>query len=121
MERTIMSEVTFADVLTYVATTATADEVKALFAAGNARVKAVRAANAAVVSGLLEPGTSVELVNIRPAYLNGLTGTFVRLNDGRGKQRAIVQLDAASAAKAGRYAPDGKLAGVPVSALKIVA
>jgi hypothetical protein len=122
-----MSEVTFADVLTYVATTATFDEIKALFAAGNARGKALHAADAAVTAGLLKAGDRVELAGVRPAYLNGLTGTFVRLDTANrarttAKQRATVKLDEASAFKAGRYVNGSReIAGIPVSALKIVA
>lgn len=114
------TEITFADVLSYVATRATEAEIRQLGTAANAAIKALRAQTAAVVSAQLEPGTRIKLTGVRPQYLNGLTGTFVRMNDGRGKQRAIIQLDDESRRWARNYAPDGKLAGVPVSALKIL-
>lgn len=115
-----MTETTFADVLTYVAQSATPDEVKALFTAGNARVKAVRAADSAVVAGLLTPGARVELAGIRPAFLNGLKGSFVKLDDGRGKQRATIKLDDESLRYARQYAHNGQIGGIPVSSLRIL-
>jgi len=115
-----MSDITFADVLTYVATRATEAEIRQLGAAGNAAIKALRAQTAAVVGAQLVPGTRVRLSDVRPQYLNGLTGAFVSMKPGQGKPRATIELDEESRRYAGRYAPDGKLTGVPVSALKII-
>lgn len=111
---------TFSDVLEYVGNTATAEEVRALFDAGNARIKHVRALQAAAIAAEVKVGDMVRTGGLKPAYLNGLTGTVQSIEPGR-RVNVTLKLDEASAAKAGtRYAWAGIMAGVPVSAITIL-
>lgn len=113
-----MSEITFADVLAYVAQSATPEEVHALVDAGNARVRALRATEAAATSAQLTPGARVELHGLKPKYLNGLTGKFV-IRQPSGK--ATIELDEEVSYRAGRYVgANNQMSGIPISALRIL-
>ena len=107
---------TFKDVLDYVGTQATDAEVRALFSAGNARIKHTRALNAAANAATLAVGDEVELTGLKPKYLNGLRGTI----DAKAGQSFEVKLDDDSRLLAGRYVRFNGLITVPASALKAV-
>lgn len=112
---------TFQDVLEYVGNHATDDEVRALFTAGNARIKHVRALQAAAIAAEVKLGDTVTTAGLKPAYLNGLKGTIDFIDRGSRRTNVTLNLDEDSAERAGtRYAWNGKMSGVPVSAITIV-
>lgn len=113
-----MSETTFDVVLDYVAQHATREEIHALFNTGNARLKMLHAAEAASTAARLTEGATVELQGLKPKYLNGIRGTFVRMLPG-GKA-AAVQLSTEDAFLAGRYVAADNQLHAPLSALRIV-
>lgn len=122
----------FNDVLTYVSTRATRDEVKQLFDAGNARSRVLQTIAAAETASALEPGVSVVRVkDIRPAYLKGLTGKLLTVETMGRKQVARLELDRMSSLmysrnKRGGFVMDSTspelsiLDGIPLSCLEIV-
>lgn len=112
---------TFQDVLEYVGNHATDDEVRALFTAGNARIKHVRALQAAAIAAEVKVGDTVVTAGLKPAYLNGLKGTIKSVDRRPRRTDVTITLDEDSAFKAGtRYAWGGVMPGVPVSAITIV-
>lgn len=110
----------FKDVLEYVGNTATAEEVRALFDAGNARIKHVRSLQAAETAAAVKVGDTVTTGGLKPAYLNGLTGTVKSVDRRARRTDVTIDLDESSVGKAGRYGWNGMLSGVPVSAITIL-
>lgn len=88
----------FSDVLSYIGAQATSAEIRQLFDVGNDRIKVLRKIEAAQTACAVVPGeTKAKIKDIRPKYLNGLTGTVTGVeNAGRGKQVATLELDANS-------------------------
>lgn len=62
---------TFSDVAEYIGR-ATDAEVRTMFDLGNARVRAIRAVEAAEAFNNLKPGDKALLKNLKPKYLNGV-------------------------------------------------
>lgn len=89
----------FAEFLSYMATSATESEVRAVFEVGNQRLKTIRTVTAAENLASLQPGQVVRLGGLKPKYLNGLTGTVQSIEG----SRVRVKLDDVSALTASRY------------------
>jgi cell shape-determining protein MreC len=114
----------FADVLAYITNEATADELRQLVAPINNRHKALREQLAVDALTELHEGDDVETSGIKPKYLDGLTGKFVRFDTSRRtKTYAVVKLDRVSVLQAGpRYVnPANDTIAVPLSSLRKIA
>lgn len=107
---------TFAEVLAFVGNEATDSQVRAIWDAGNARMKHVRSLAAAENLGNLQPGQTVRLQGLKPKYLNGLTGTVQAIEG----SRIRVKLDDVSALAAGRYVQFDHTLLAPASAVSLV-
>lgn len=83
----------FSDVVEYVLNAATADELDRLTEAAKQRRENLRM----MVAASLNVGDKVMIVDIRPAYLKGLTGTIARFETIRRSNTAVLKLDTASA------------------------
>lgn len=113
---------TFPDVLAFIASQASSDEVSRIFEAGRQRSRMLRTVQAASVS----IGANVVLDNISPKYLNGLTGTVVSIKGAR----AEVLLDETSTTRlrysGGRFfvpadETNHRMPGVPLTACVLTA
>lgn len=107
---------TFDEAFAYIANEATEEQIRAIFHVGNARIKNLRAVTAAANIANLSPGTTVRLQNLKPKYLNGLTGT-VQAVEG---DKVRVKLDDVSALQAGRYVSFDHTLSAPASTVAIV-
>lgn len=107
--------------LAYITQIASAEDINRIVAACNERNKSLRAAAAAKTITELNEGDAVELTGLRPKYLNGLTGTFVRLDTHGNKTTVVVKLDPVSVIQAGpRYVGARNTINVPTSAVRRV-
>jgi hypothetical protein len=111
---------TFREVLDYVGQAANDDEIRALFTAGNARIKQLRALDVAEKAATLKVGDAILTSNLKPAYLNGLSGTILSVDRSGRKVTATLRLDDASALQARHYASANMLSGVPIGSLTTV-
>lgn len=113
--------ITAVDVKTFILTSATKDDLDAIFGAIKMRTSTLKAINAATVT----VGAEAELTGLSPKYLNGLTGTVQTIR----RERGDVLLDAKST-RALRYSGSRKyfipadqekylLTGVPLSCFVI--
>ncbi|MFD7161209.1 hypothetical protein ACFV9C_41955 [Kribbella sp. NPDC059898] len=110
------SNTTFADVLDYVGSTENSDEIRALFDTGNARIRQLRAMDAAKMAATLKKGDKVETHGLKPKYLNGLIGEVVSI--GRTNRGTAVTLDCGPHIDLGRYGRNGIFRDVPTSAVR---
>lgn len=76
------------DVRTWIITSATADDMDAIREAMKTRKE--------LLVDEIKKGDFILIKDIRPKYLNGLTGKFHGREEGRGKSRGSVMLDEAS-------------------------
>ena len=87
-----MSTITLSDVLDYIASSATTEDIDRIreFTKNRSRVlRDIRAADVSV-------GQVVTLQDINPKAMDGMIGTVTKIESGRGKRRATVTLDEAS-------------------------
>lgn len=103
---------TFQEVLDFVSS-ASEQEVRLLFDAGNRRAKTIRANQAAANAATLKPGSKVRTKNLSPKYLNGLPATVTRV-DG---PKISIEIDEDHQFETGRYSRNFT---VPASALEAI-
>jgi hypothetical protein len=86
-------DTSFSAVVTFIANSANLGDIEQLQAAYAARTATLRTQRARAI----EVNQPVEIANITPAYLKGMTGTVESIDSsGRKKPRAKVRLDAKS-------------------------
>ncbi|GLF98262.1 hypothetical protein [Streptomyces yaizuensis] len=109
------------DYAAYIRDHATQEELDILQALCNKRREIVWA----VRGSLVRTGRTVELINMKPKYLNGLVGTVTRTHKGRkGGTLADIALDAPSATRHARARRAGRgpadvIEGVPLAGLTV--
>jgi preprotein translocase subunit YajC len=103
---------TFQEALDFVST-ATEQEVRLLFDAGNRRAKTIRANQAAANAATLTVGSKVRTKGLKPKYLSGLPGTVTRV-DG---SKISIEVDESHQFETGRYSRNFT---VPASALEAI-
>jgi len=91
MTATAIAAPSITDALTFVANAQIEDELNRLQSAINARRQSIAAIRAAAIT----VGAKVELSNLSPKYVNGLTGTVEAYSRGK-RTRMDVRLDEAS-------------------------
>lgn len=87
-----MSTITLAEVLHFIASDATTDDIERIREFTKNRVRMLRDARSADIS----IGQVITLQDISPKSLDGMTGTVTKISSGRGKRRATVLLDPTS-------------------------
>jgi hypothetical protein len=113
---------TLADVMEFLATTATQSDVDRIHTAANERTRVLRTVRAAAI----DVGVPVKIVNIKPKTLAGLTGK-VQSHDGKS---AVVLLDESSTdilrfsrIRAAAYVPtevtEYPFTGIPLTCLEV--
>jgi hypothetical protein len=110
---------TLPEVLDYISSSATADDIEMLRPLANLRSQILRTAE----SALVRVGHQARIRNLNPAYLKGLTGTVAKLERGRGEMLATLTLDdasvaAVSRASKGRFGKD--IDGIPIASLELI-
>jgi hypothetical protein len=119
---------TLADVVEFVYSDATLDDIERIHTATSARIKALRAVRAASVG----VDSIVKVVNIKPKGLSGLVGKVIKIEGSGDKQYAAIMLDGAStnalrrtrtrhAARVHAGATEFPLSGIPLSCLEPLA
>ncbi|MFJ3714092.1 MULTISPECIES: hypothetical protein [unclassified Streptomyces] len=106
-----MSEaVTLAQVVRYITLHADETDIDRIYAAAKERGRTLRNIRAAAVT----KGVDVTIAGIRPAYLNGLSGTVTELEQKRTQTVVTVRLDAESTdlLRAHRYVPPSQARGL---------
>lgn len=103
---------TFNDVLDFVSS-ATEQEVRLLFDAGNRRAKTIRENTAAANAANLKPGDKVRTKGLKPKYLSGLEATVKRMNG----SKVDIEVDEKHQFETGRYSRNFT---VPASALEAI-
>ena len=86
---------TLVDIQDFITSQADSEDLSQILGA----VKARRASLEIKAAAAVETGARVELHNLRPQYLNGLTGTVKETEGGRGQRRVTVTLDESSTSR----------------------
>jgi hypothetical protein len=116
----LSTEISAADCAAYIRDHATPEELDILQPLRNLRREVVW-----IVRGsLLRVGTTVELINMKPKYLNGLVGTVTSTRkNSKGETFANVALDALSAARLAKArragGPTDVVEGIPLAGLTV--
>ncbi|OEJ20910.1 hypothetical protein [Streptomyces subrutilus] len=118
---------TLEQVAEFIVNDADAEDIDRIIEAVNTRRSTLRQRAEAIAAASVKTGARVELHNLTPKYLNGLTGTVTKVDRGR-KVRATVKLDEASTKQlrwsgARRFfvsenVAEYELGGVPVASCK---
>lgn len=102
---------TIIDLLTFVATEATDDDLERFYEAAKNRRRALRDQQTALIAAQLQKGSEVTLDDLSPKALNGLTGVVESISG----SRAAVRLDKDSTQRLSwsntRYAAGARIAG----------
>ncbi|GGX46372.1 hypothetical protein [Streptomyces noursei] len=83
---------TLESAIAFISLHATQEDLDRIYATAKQRSKALREARAASVA----KGTLVRLGNIKPKYMDGLTGKVVEVRQGRSTTKVDIELDAES-------------------------
>lgn len=111
--------VTQADVRAYVNQIQTIDEIDAMFALLKARVNTLRVEAVAFNVATLSKGDRVRVRDIKPKYLNGVTGTLDHFETRPGgKKIAAIKPSADDEFTVSHLLIDGLLKGIPVSCVE---